>query len=307
MRRFDYTARFSVGVVAGSSVLGMLIPPSAMLIIYAIVAEQSVGKMFLAGVIPGVLLAVAYCVLIVVLSRMWPRFVGGKVIEDASGEEWGNFTYKDIFNKLFPVMLLVVAVLGGIYGGITSPVEAGAVGALGALIIAIAKKRITWTVLWKILVETGYITATIMFLIISASMYSRMLGVAALPTLFGEWLTGIELSLTALMALYVIMLILLGTIIDTASIILIVVPLFIPTIEAYGLSMVWFGIVTVVGAEIGLLTPPLGLSCFAIKTTLDDPTITLTDIFSGAFPFAVVMLMVLIVVIAYPVLSLALI
>ena len=306
MRRFKYTARFSVGVVAGSSVLGMLIPPSAMLIIYAIVAEESVGKMFMAGIIPGIILSIAYALLIVFLSRVFPNFVGGIVIKDASAEEWGALTYKDIFTKLFPVVLLMVAVLGGIYGGITSPVEAGAVGALGALIIAVVKKRITWAVLWKILVETGYISATIMFLIIAASMYSRMLGIAALPTLFEEWLTGMELSLPVLMAVYVILLILLGTIIDTASIILIVVPLFLPTVEGYGASMVWFGIVTVVGAEVGLLTPPLGLSCFAIKSTLDDALVSLSDIFYGAAPFAVTMLLVLVLLIAYPQLSLVL-
>ena len=306
MRRFKYTARFSVGVVAGSSVLGMLIPPSAMLIIYAIVAEESVGKMFMAGIIPGIILSIAYALLIVFLSRVFPNFVGGIVIKDASAEEWGDLTYKDIFTKLFPVVLLMMAVLGGIYGGITSPVEAGAVGALGALIIAVVKKRITWAVLWKILVETGYISATIMFLIIAASMYSRMLGIAALPTLFEEWLTGMELSLPVLMAVYVILLILLGTIIDTASIILIVVPLFLPTVEGYGASMVWFGIVTVVGAEVGLLTPPLGLSCFAIKSTLDDALVSLSDIFYGAAPFALTMLLVLVLLIAYPQLSLVL-
>ena len=306
MRRFKYTARFSVGVVAGSSVLGMLIPPSAMLIIYAIVAEESVGKMFMAGIIPGIILSIAYALLIVFLSRVFPNFVGGIVIKDASAEEWGALTYKDIFSKLFPVVLLMVAVLGGIYGGITSPVEAGAVGALGALIIAVVKKRITWAVLWKILVETGYISATIMFLIIAASMYSRMLGIAALPTLFEEWLTGMELSLPVLMVVYVILLILLGTIIDTASIILIVVPLFLPTVEGYGASMVWFGIVTVVGAEVGLLTPPLGLSCFAIKSTLDDALVSLSDIFYGAAPFAITMLLVLVLLIAYPQLSLVL-
>ncbi len=306
MRRFKYTARFSVGVVAGSSVLGMLIPPSAMLIIYAIVAEESVGKMFMAGIIPGIVLSIAYAILIIFLSRVFPNFVGGMVIKDASKEEWGALTYKDIFTKLFPVVLLMVAVLGGIYGGITSPVEAGAVGALGALIIAFLKKRITWGVLWKILVETGYISATIMFLIIAASMYSRMLGIAALPTLFEEWLTGMELSLPVLMAVYVILLILLGTIIDTASIILIVVPLFLPTVEGYGASMIWFGIVTVVGAEVGLLTPPLGLSCFAIKSTLDDALVSLSDIFYGAAPFAMTMLLVLVVLIAYPQLSLVL-
>lgn len=307
MRRFDYTARFSVGVVAGSSVLGMLIPPSAMLIIYAIVAEESVGKMFIAGIIPGVILAIAFSLLIILLSYAWPSFIGGRKIVDRESEEWGNLTYTDIFHKLFPVVLLVVAVLGGIYGGVTTPVEAGAVGALGALIIAVVKRRMSWAGLWRVLVETGHITAAILFLIIAASMYSRMLGVAALPTQFGEWLSGMEMNMVTLMTLYVVMLILLGTILDTASIILIVVPLFLPTVESYGASVIWFGIITVVGAEIGLLTPPLGLSCFAIKSTINDPDISLFDIFFGAFPFAVVMLLVLALIIAFPVLSLALI
>lgn len=137
-------------------------------------------------------------------------------------------------------------------------------------------------------------------------MYSRMLGVAALPTQFGEYLVSLDLSLGAIMTLYVIMLLLLGTIIDTASMILIVVPLFFLALDAFGIDLVWFGIVTVIGAEIGLLTPPLGISCFVIKSTINDPTISLFDIFAGAFPFAVTMLLVLILIINFPIISLAL-
>ena len=137
-------------------------------------------------------------------------------------------------------------------------------------------------------------------------MYSRMLGVAALPTLFSEWLTDMNLGLMGLMVIYVILMVALGTIIETASIILIVVPLFLGPVEALGGDIVWFGIVTVIGAEIGLLTPPLGISCFTIKSTIRDPSITLRHIFTGAFPFAVIMLMVLIAIIAFPWLSLAL-
>ena len=137
-------------------------------------------------------------------------------------------------------------------------------------------------------------------------MYSRMLGVAALPTLFSDWLTSMDLGMAGLMTIYVILMILLGTIIETASIILIVVPLFLASVEALGGNVVWFGIVTVIGAEIGLLTPPLGISCFTIKSTIKDPSITLAHIFMGAFPFAVVMLLVLILIIAFPWLSLAL-
>lgn len=306
MRRFGYTARFSVGVVAGSSVLGMLIPPSALLIIYAIVTEQSVGHMFLAGIIPGILLAVAYSVAILLMAYVAPKFVGGGDVGPGD-EDWRDLTIRDVVSKLMPIVVLVLVVLGGIYGGVVTPVEAGAAGSLAALIIALVKRKMTWRGLWEVLVETGHITATILFLIVAASMYSRMIGMAGLPTLFGEWLTGQGYQLAAIMVLYVILVILLGTIIDPASIILIVVPLFLSAIEGFGSSLVWFGIITVVAAEIGLLTPPLGIACFVIKSTLRDPTISLKDIFIGAFPFAVIMLLVLIVLIAYPYLSLALI
>jgi tripartite ATP-independent transporter DctM subunit len=304
MQRFNYTSRFAVGVVAGSSVLGMLIPPSAMLIIYAIVTEQSVGHMFLAGIIPGIILAIAYALLILLLAYVLPNFVGGRT---DGGGEWATLTLMQAVKKLLPVVVLILVVLGGIYRGVVTPVEAGAAGSLTALIIAVIKRSFSWRLLWEVMVETGHITAVILFLIVTASMYSRMLGIAGLPTTFGVWLEGMELGFVAVMIVYVVLLILLGTIIDTASIILIVVPLFLPVMEVFGGDLVWFGIVTVVGAEIGLLTPPLGLSCFAIKSVIDDPTITLFDIFSGAFPFAVTMLLVLILVIAFPSLSLMLI
>ncbi len=306
MRRFGYRTRFTVGVVAGSSVLGMLIPPSAMLIIYAIVTEQSVGQMFVAGIIPGIVLSIAYGILILLLSYAAPGFVGGQQAADVAAEDWAHLTTMDLFWKIVPVVVLVLVVLGGIYGGVVTPVEAGALGSLAALVIALIKRSITWSDLWEVLVETGYITAAILFLIIAASMYSRMLGVAGLPTLFGEWLVDLNLSLGQIMAIYVVLLVLLGTILDTASIILIVVPLFLAALDAFGVDLVWFGIVTVVGAEIGLLTPPLGISCFVIKSTINDPDVTLFDIFSGAFPFAVTMLLVLIILIIYPPLSLAL-
>jgi C4-dicarboxylate transporter DctM subunit len=303
MQRFGYKPRFTVGVVAGSSVLGMLIPPSAMLIIYAIVTEQSIGQMFIAGIIPGILLSIAFAILILVMAYSAPNWVGGVESKDVANEDWAKMTVWILIKKLFPIALLISVVLGGIYGGIVTPVEAGAAGALAALIIAILKRSISLDDLWEVLVETGYIAATILFLIITATMYNRMLGVAGLPTQFGEWLTGMDFTIGQIMTLYVVLLILLGTILDTASIILIIVPLFLTALDAFGVDLVWFGIVTVVGAEIGLLTPPLGISCFVIKSTINDPNISLLDIFTGAFPFAVTMLLTLIVLINYPILS----
>jgi tripartite ATP-independent transporter DctM subunit len=305
MLRFGYTRQFAVGVVAGSSVLGMLIPPSSMLIIYAIVAEQSVGHMFIAGVIPGLLLAAAFILGIFIMARVMPKFVGGDMNRAVVDEE-PLMTMGEVVKLLWPVAFLVLLVLGGIYTGVFSPEEAGAAGSAGALAIGIFRKRLSWQGLWRVLVETGHITAAILFLIIAASMYSRMLGVAALPTLFSDWLTGMGLGMTGLMVIYIILMVVLGTIIETASIILIVVPLFLATVEVLGGDLVWFGIVTVIGAEIGLLTPPLGISCFTIKSTINDPSITLSHIFMGAFPFAFIMLLVLIAIVAFPWLSLAL-
>ena len=301
MLRYDYNKRFAVGVVAGSSVLGMIIPPSAMLIIYSFVAEQSVGDMFLAGVIPGLILAVAYVVSIALVGKFAPALIGGTTIVDEKRMSAAEFASKTV-----PLVLLVTVVLGGIYTGWLTPVEAGAAGALLGLLIALVRRRMTLKTFWEALLETGHITAAILFLITAASIYSRMLGLAGLPNMLGDIIAQNQLSFIHIMVIYVVLMLFLGTLLDTASIILIVVPLFLPLIEPMGLSLVWFGIVTVVGAEIGLLTPPLGISCFVIKSTLNDDRISLKDVFLGALPFALVMLCVLVLLIKYPQLSTAL-
>lgn len=300
MLKNGYNPRFAVGVVAGSSVLGMIIPPSAMLIIYSFVAEQSVGDMFLAGIVPGILLAGAYIGAIWFMGRFTPGFVGGRPASDYERMPW-----REIAAKTLPTVSLIAVVLGGIYTGWLTPVEAGATGALVALVIALIRQKMSLRGFWEALLETGHITASILFLITAASIYSRMLGLAGLPNELGDMLAGSNAGFFKIMVIYVIMMLFLGTLLDTASIILIVVPLFLPLVEPMGMSLVWFGIVTVVGAEIGLLTPPLGISCFVIKASLDDDRISLKDVFLGALPFAGVMLVVLILLIRFPALSIA--
>jgi tripartite ATP-independent transporter DctM subunit len=304
MKRFGYNPRFTVGVVAGSSVLGMLIPPSVMLILYAIITEQSVGHMFIAGIIPGILLSIAFGVAILVMATFFPRLVMKESIDQIEQEKQPSLTGLQLLRMVSPILLLVGIVLGGIYTGWFTATEAGAAGAVGALIVAVFKKRLTPKGLWKVLTETGHITASILLLLIAASMYSRMLGIAGLPTTFSEWIQSQELGFATIMLIYVILLVLMGTILDTVSIILIIVPLFLPILEPMDIHLVWFGIVTVIGAEIGLLTPPLGVSCFVIHSSLNDPDISLTDVFIGAFPFALIMLAILILIILFPSLSL---
>ena len=302
MMRYNYNKRFAVGVVAGSSVLGMIIPPSAMLIIYSFVAEVSVGDMFLAGIIPGLLLTAVYMVAIYLMARFWPSYIGA----DIKTDELPAMDRGEMFQKAWPIIALILLVLGGIYTGWLTPVEAGAAGASLALIVALVRRSMSRQEFWDTLVETGHITAAILLLIAMASFYSRMLGYAGLPNQLDSLLQEWNLSFFQIMLLYVALMLVLGTLLDTASIILIVVPLFITLIESQGLSLIWFGIVTVIGAEIGLLTPPLGISCFVIKSTLNDPNISLKDVFLGSLPFAFLMLLVLIVIIQYPILSTAL-
>ena len=306
MMRFGYNPRFAVGVVAGSSVLGMLIPPSVMLIIYAIITEQSVAALFTAGIIPGLMLAAAYIVAIVVMAKFFPRYVRGKQTDAAQTETESRLSKSELFSKSAPLVILILLVLGGIYGGVFTPTEAGAVGALGALIIALVKRKLDRATLWKVLAETGHIVASILMLIVAATMYSRMLAISGLPNELGELINQTDIGLYGILTIYVLLLIVLGTILDTTSIILIMVPLFLPIMAPFNVDLVWFGIITIVGAEIGLLTPPLGISCYVIKSTLNDDRISLFDIFAGAFPFAVIMLLVLIILIIFPQLSLIL-
>lgn len=300
MIRHGYTPRFAVGVVAGSSVLGMMIPPSLLLILYGILTEQSIGDLFIAGIGPGLLLAVFFAVGIVLMAIFTPGFVGRP---EGAPEA---LPPRALLAKGLPIASLIVLVLGGIYGGLFTPVEAGAVGAIGALAIGFALRRLTLAGLWRVLVDTGLVTATVCFLIIAAQMYSRMLALSGVPAGLGAWAAGADLGFWGLMILYVLIVIALGMILDSSSIMLILVPLMLPVVVPMGVDLVWFGIVTVLAVEIGLLTPPFGISVYVIKATLDDPTITLAEIFKGAAPFALIMLLVLALVIVFPVIAIGL-
>lgn len=293
--RQGYSRQFSVGVVAGSSVLGMLIPPSLLLILFGIIAEVSIGDLFSAGIGPGIILAVLFCLLIVGLARFAPGFTGTPQESDIP-----LMRASVMLQKAAPIVLLILLVLGGIYGGFFTPTEAGAVGALGALLIAVAKRRLGVRAFGGILMETGQVTASITFLLIAAHMYSRLLALSGLPGAMVDLLAVYDFSTLSILLLYLLAIILLGTILDAASILLVLVPLVLPIAIAMHLDMVWFGILTVVAVEVGLLTPPLGMACFVIRSNLDDSSITLGDIFAGALPFALVMLLLIGLLIVLP-------
>lgn len=190
MRRHGYSARFATGVVAGSSVLGMLIPPSLLLILYGLLTEQSVGDLFLAGILPGLLLAAMFGAGVVAMATLWPGFVG----RPDRGADTPALPARVMAARSLPIAALIALVLGGIYGGFFTPIEAGAVGALGAFLIWLAKGTVTWRGLWQVMVDTGLVTAAICFLIIAAQMYSRMLALSGVPIGFGQWVATAEIG-----------------------------------------------------------------------------------------------------------------
>lgn len=297
-----YSKRFAVGLIAGSSVLGMLIPPSLLLIIYGVIAEVSIGALFIAAIVPGLLLAVLLGVTVIVLAVFAPAFVGTLQREGGPAVPDGSWA----ISGLVPLLLLVLVVMGGIYGGFFTPTEAGAAGSFAALLVALWRRRISWRGFYAVMQETGQVSASILFLIICATTFSMMLTLSELPQAIAALLGDSGLGMAGFLALYLLLLLVLGTVLDSTSILLIMLPLALPVVTALGGNLVWFGIVTVIGIEIGLLTPPLGLSVYVIKASIDDPSITLGMIFSGALPFVLVTLLATILLMAVPSLSLML-
>ncbi|HSD43504.1 MAG TPA: TRAP transporter large permease subunit [Burkholderiales bacterium] len=300
MLRHGYTPRFAVGVVAGSSVLGMLIPPSLLFIVYGFLAEESVGHLFLNAIVPGLILAGAMALVIVLLATFWPASVGGTGA--VAGEQ--PETVRSAALKLAPIVLLVVVVLGGIYGGIFTPTESGAAGALGALLIALARRKLSWRSLWDTMVETGYVTVSILFLILGARIFGQMLAMSGLPQQLSALAAGSGFGLYGFVLLYIALAIVLGFMLDSVSIMVITLPFVLPVVKALGGDLIWFGVVAVVAIEIGLLTPPFGIAVYVVKATLDDQRVTLHEIFAGAFPFVIVMVLVTLLLLAVPQLSL---
>ena len=300
MIRYGYQPRFAVGVVAGSSVLGMLIPPSLLFIIYGVIANASIGHLFIAGIMPGILLSLAFMLVIWLMARFSEQSVFVDSYARAKDLERTHTMAMEgsMLAKTAPVIVLIAIVLGGIYLGFFSPNEAGAVGALAAFIIGLIRRMFTPKGLLAVALETGRVTAAILFLLMAAQMYSQMLTATGLPQEFAGWVEDAKLSYPVLIVGYLLVLVILGTFLDSLSIILIVVPFALEIIPRA--DLIWFGVITVIGVEIGLLTPPLGIACFVIHANLDRKDITIWDIFRGAMPFTATMLVVLALIAIFP-------
>lgn len=303
MVRHGYRSSFSCGAVAGSSVLGMLIPPSLLLIIYGVLAEVSIGKMFLAGLIPGLMLATGFIVMILSLARFAPSMVFGGDVEPSSimkEVKVSNMSSGEMLKKLLPIIALVFCVLGGLYSGFFTPTEAGGIGAFAALVIALARRSLNLPTTWDVLMKTGSISVGILLLLVAANFYGQMLAVAGIPAAISQLVSEVGLGPYGFLLLYIVLVLLLGMILDSTSILLIIVPIAAPIAQHLGFDLIHFGIITVIAVEVGLLTPPFGISIFTVHSTLDDGRTTLESIFVGTLPFVGVMLVVLSVLVVFP-------
>jgi tripartite ATP-independent transporter DctM subunit len=290
-----YAKRFAVGVVAGSAMLGMLIPPSVLMIVYAVLTEISIGDLFIAGIVPGILLSGMFCGAIWVMAKRDPGHFGANHPDTGPAP-----SMRELANQAIPVTALILLVLGGMYMGVFTATEGGAVGAAASLVLAWWRGALDWPTFKKLLQDTGYVTASLILIIASANMFARFLAIAGVPSALNEWIAHMQLGLWSVMLVYVIVLLFLGTALDSASTVLISVPLFAPLFKALGADLVWIGIITMIATEIGLITPPLGMAPFVLKSTLTDKSITLNDIYAGAFPFALAAMVTLGLIIAFP-------
>lgn len=303
-----YHPRLAVGVVAGSAMLGMLIPPSVLMIVYAVITEISVGDIYAAGILPGIVLTIVFCLAISIIAWVRPGWAGrtsGSVMSEKASRaaETVLTNNRSVASQMLPILALVALVLGGMYGGVFTATEAGAVGAAGALVIALLRRALGPRTFLTILVDTGYVTASLILIIASAIMFSRFLAISGLPGTLSEWVTAQKFGLLGVTMVYVVLILVLGTALDSTSTILIVVPVFAPILKGLGGDLVWLGVITMIAVEIGLLTPPLGMSPFVLKSSLGKEEwgrqISLGDIYWGAFPFALAALIMVLVMLAF--------
>jgi len=290
MRRFRYHDGLSTGALAAGGTLGIMIPPSVPMVIYGIVAEEDIGQMFIAGIIPGILMVALFIAAVAVVVAIRPDY-GPQGEKTSMAEKWRTAA------KTWPVAALFVAVLGGIYLGVFTPTEAAAVGAFGAYWFAFFRGRLrSWQELLHATVESGKTTAIIFAVVFSAGVLEQFVNLSGLPFALVDLTAGsnplaLVLSISAIC-------ILLGTVFEAIGILLLVVPVFLPALHAAGVDMIWFGIIAIIVVEMGLITPPIGMNVFTVKSIVRD--VPLTRMFAGVAPFIAADLIVLALIIAFP-------
>jgi tripartite ATP-independent transporter DctM subunit len=296
MVRAGYRPSIAAGSIAAGGTIGALIPPSILMIIYGIIAETSVTQVFLGGLTIGILTAISYAIVVVIISLSRPDLIPPRV-EVVKGEGLR------VFLKLLPVSALVVIVFGGLFSGLFTATEAGAVGALGTILIAAVTGTLTRKAISRSLIETVTTTGSLLIIGIGATMFTRFLGLSGLQGFIAQAVAGADLSYVGLMLIIVVIYLILGTFMEPFGAMLITLPVFLPVLGAQDISLVWFGVLVVKLLEVGMITPPVGLNVFVIRNVA-AAHVTTVQVFKGVVPFIIADVFVVALVIAVPALVL---
>ncbi|MGQ9365601.1 TRAP transporter large permease [Azospirillum sp. ST 5-10] len=298
MRRQGYHPRLAAGALAAGGTLGIMIPPSVALLLYGLITETSVGDMFLAGFLPGLLAYSLYLVTVMIMARHWrpdPAVAAGAAAEDVAG------TLGTALRQFAPVALLFGLVMGGLYGGLFTPTEAGGVGAFLALLLALWR-GLTWQGFREAVVETVAVTATIFVILIGAEVFGFLLSVSQISFAMVDMIKAYGLApwqvMTAIIVFYLVM----GCFLESLAMILLTVPIFFPVVMASGFDPIWFGVIAVVTVETGLISPPVGMNLFVVKGAVED--LRLGDVMAGVLPFVLADVVRLCILVAFPAISL---
>ena len=297
LRKMGYEKKFIYGMIASAGAIAMLIPPSALAVVYGLLAEESVGKLLMAGVGPGVLMAVIFGFGILLMVRINPALAGSTSLEVVSWKQ--RFLSLPL---LWPVGVVAIVMVGGIYAGVFTVVEAGAVGTFVILLIGLVSRRLRWSEIGRGLGESVQIAVMVFLIFAAARIFSRFLVLSGIS----QWLmnTIIKLGLSPMLFVVAVsvLYLILGCFLDSISMLCITLPLLLPIAKTLGLDPIWFAMVVIVAIHVGLITPPVGLNVYATKGAAESD-VSLEDIFSGVLPFFFMMVATLILVIAFPSIS----
>ncbi|WP_138422273.1 TRAP transporter large permease [Maritimibacter alexandrii] len=297
MERFKYDNRLSTGVVAAGGTLGILIPPSTGFVIYALLTQQSIGRLFLAGVLPGLLLLSMFILTILIITWFKPEM----------GPKGPKTTLSDKMRSTggaAPILLVIVLTIGGIYTGIFSPVEASAVGAGLIILIGALSGKLTLKTFWKAAQDSVVTTATVMLILISAYMIKTFLALSHIPQWLGGFLETADISTLGVLSIMLLIYLVLGCFLEGFAMMVLSMPIFFPVVQQLGIDPIWFGVLVVLTLEMGLISPPVGLNVFIVKSVA--PNVSLGRMFRGVAPFWLAMFITLIILVAFPQISLIL-
>ncbi|MET3383709.1 MULTISPECIES: TRAP transporter large permease [Variovorax] len=295
MRRFNYPQSFSTGVIAAGGTLGAILPPSTVLAVYAILTQQDIGKLFMAGIVPGILAMAMYVLTIAIIVKLRPDWLPGGEIKP-----WSE-RLKDLKNVWAPLVLFVF-VIGGLYGGFFTPTEAGGVGASGAFILGLVRRKLDGPKIREALLSATRTAAAVFTVLIGALLFGYFLTITQSPQKLTEFLTGLGIGRYGVLALIMLMYLVLGCLMDAMAMIILTVPIIYPVIVHLGFDPIWFGVIIVMTVELGLIHPPVGMNVFVIKSVVKD--VSFTTIFKGVLPFIVTDIVRLVILIAFPIIAL---